>query len=401
MKQEQKLMATGVVLAALLGGVYVVRKGEEKDAQAHSVTAAKDLPSIKVDKEKLDKIDKLEIKNKDKDAVTLVKKDDKWVLDKPLAAEANQSNVDSLIKNLEKIEVKALIAQGTEQYEKYELTDDSAVHVVAYAGADKLLDAYFGKGGSRGQMSRIAGTDAVYAVKGYSSYLYGREVKNWRNNEVLKFEDKNVVAVEIENKHAKYSFSKNDESWSASLFKRGDSGKLAGKAATWDEFEPKKVGDMLRAYKNLRSTDFAAKDADSGVDAAATEGGVVKISLKDDGGEHILKVGKSQEGSNRYLAKEGDETVYVVSSWAADWATAEPTKFQKAEEKPADDKDGDKGDDDAKKDDDKDAKKGDAKKDAKAAGKAAKPAPKKPAPKAPAPKAPPAKKPSGGAPAGI
>jgi hypothetical protein len=43
-------------------------------------------------------------------------------------------------------------------------------------------------------------------------------------------------------------------------------------------------------------------------------------------------VGKTQEGSNRYVAKSGSDTVYVISSWAADWATAEPSKFEKPPE---------------------------------------------------------------------
>ncbi|MFP6686425.1 MAG: DUF4340 domain-containing protein, partial [Polyangiaceae bacterium] len=68
---------------------------------------------------------------------------------------------------------------------------------------------------------------------------------------------------------------------------------------------------------------------------APKTGGVVRIKLKDDAGDYTLRVGKAQEGSNRYLAKDGSDTVYVISSWASDWATAEPAKFEKIEAKEA------------------------------------------------------------------
>ncbi len=48
-------------------------------------------------------------------------------------------------------------------------------------------------------MTRIAGKDGVYATKGYSSFLYSRDVKGWRDMAVLKFEDTDVTNVTIDN----------------------------------------------------------------------------------------------------------------------------------------------------------------------------------------------------------
>jgi hypothetical protein len=244
MKQEQKLIAGAAVLVALGVGVYVTGQKAEQNAAAHTTAGAADLPSIKIGKEDGAKITKLVIGNKDKGEVTLEKKDDKWSLTEPLKAAANQKNVEDLIKNLEKLTIKAQIAKDAASYPKYELEDAKAVHLAVFKGEEKSLDAYFGKRGGRGQMARLAGTDGVYLVEGYSSYLYGREVKNWRDTDVLKFEDANVVSLEIENAHAKYSFSKNDDAWSASLYKRGKTGKLAAAAAKWSRFDASKVDDL-------------------------------------------------------------------------------------------------------------------------------------------------------------
>ena len=94
---------------------------------------------------------------------------------------------------------------------------------------------------------------------------------------------------------------------------------------------------MLRAFKTLNAVDFADEKDDTGLAAAAKEGGLVTITMKD-GTVHKLVVGKKQKGTNRFIQKEGDATVFVISSWSADWAVAEPKKFEKKEEKAADPK---------------------------------------------------------------
>jgi len=56
----------------------------------------------------------------------------------------------------------------------------------------------------------------------------------------------------------------------------------------------------------------------------------VTIGLKDGAGKHVLKVGKQATGTARYASRDGSETVYIIPSAAADWVTAELTKFEHA-----------------------------------------------------------------------
>jgi hypothetical protein len=348
MKTEQKLVVSGVVLVALLGGYYATRQGKERDIQAHSAGAAKDeLPKIAVEKEKAEKVTKLVVKSKDHEEVVLEKKGDKWRLSKPLDVPASASSIDSVLKNLEKLELQKVISSNADDktFEKYELDDKSATHVQAFAGDEKLLDAYFGKSGTRGQLARIAGNASVFAVKGYSSYLFAKEVKGWRDTDILTFEDGNAIAVEVENKLGKFSLTKSGEKWGGSYYPRdAKKGTVAEKAAKWERFEEAKVKDMLTAFKSLKASDFAKEGADTGLDKAAEEGGVLRLKFKDGNGDVTLKVGKKQEGDNRYLVKEGgDGTTYVVGSWSASWAFDTLEKLSKAEEK-KDGKDKDKKD---------------------------------------------------------
>jgi Domain of unknown function (DUF4340) len=57
----------------------------------------------------------------------------------------------------------------------------------------------------------------------------------------------------------------------------------------------------------------------------------VKIELTGGKGVHVLQVGNTAEGTNRWAKTNGSDQIYSVSSWSADWATAEPSKFQQAE----------------------------------------------------------------------
>jgi hypothetical protein len=321
MKTEQKIYTATGVLVVLLGGLFFAQKNAKDDAMAHSLTAASaSLPDIKLPADDADKITKIEIKNAGKGEVVLEKQGDAWKLTKPVDYPANQQNVKSLVDNIKEIRVKDSIDTGKSQYATYDLEDDKAVHVQLYKDGGKAIDLYFGKSGTRGQMTRVADKDGVYVASGYSNYLYTRDVKDWRDREVMKFEDTNVVSVSLTNSNGAFSFSKGaEDKWT---------GTYKGKAI--HGFDPEKVKDMLRAYKALTADDFAEPGkgpADTGLDKPA----VLAIKLKDDGGTLKINVGKEAAGKGRYAQKEGSPTVFILSTFVSDWAVGAESKFQKPE----------------------------------------------------------------------
>lgn len=335
MKTEYRIYVALAILALLGIGLYVTQKKQKESFASHSATAASaDLPTIGVPKDDVEKITKVEIKNADKGEVVLEKKGDAWELVKPVSAKANTANVRSLLDNMKELKLKESIDRTSATYGQYELTDEKAVHVVAYKGGEKALDLFLGKSGSRGQMARVGGQEGVYIAGGYSSYLYTREPKNWRETSILKFEDENAIQVEVENKNGKFSFSKNEDKWSGTFAPRDKKGKLETPGKKWEKFDEGKVKDLLRAYKNLNAEDFGDEKSDTGLDAAVENGGVIRVVLKDNAGDHRVKVGKASKASSRFATKEGgDGTIYVLSSWSADWAVAEPKKFEKTDKK--------------------------------------------------------------------
>jgi hypothetical protein len=176
-------------------------------------------------------------------------------------------------------------------------------------------------------MMRLAKQDGVFALKGFSKWLYERDASGWRDKTMFKFEDKDVVKVGIENSNGVFSFEKSGETWT------GKHGAKANAQKPIDKFQASKVDDLLRAYKTLSAMDFGDHKQPAEV-GLATPQATVTIELRGGSGLHVLKLGNVAEGSNRWAMTNGSDQIYTISSWSADWATANAAKFQ-VPDKPA------------------------------------------------------------------
>src|SRR3954470_5515914 len=251
---ENKLYISLAVLA-VLGGAFVLQsKKEKEEAASYTLSGqAAALPKLELSDDDLKKIDKITLsKPASGDAgaavdVELTRTGEDWKLSKPIEATANQANVKSLLENLKSLKATELIDGTKASYSKFEVSDDKALHAVFSKGNGVALDLYFGESGGRGQMTRIAGKDGVYASKGYSSYLYARDVKGWRDMTLLKFEDTDVTNVTIENEHGTFTFAYDKGKTTKQEFKPAKD----GAAEPIKDYDESKLVDLLRAYKAL------------------------------------------------------------------------------------------------------------------------------------------------------
>ncbi len=338
MDSSKKLYIAIAILAVLAGGLYVQTKKQTEEAKSYSYEAKQaELPSVTIDEETRKAIDSIELTrtlDEDKkeagdagaedsaepkrETVKLVKKgEEEWEIASPITYKANSSNAKSLLDNLGKLKVTEQVSTSTDDYEKWGLTDDKALHAVFKKGDEVILDLWLGDDGSRGQMMRVPGTDGVFALKGYSKYLYSRDLKGWRDKKILKFEDKDAVEVRVKNDNGNFVFEREGEKdWK---------GQKDGKPIP--DFKMSKVDDLLRAYKSLNASDFAddKTPAELGLDDPAA---TVTIVLKDEKAKYVVSVGDNSEGSSRWVKTNTGDQIYSVSSWTADWATAAESKFQ-------------------------------------------------------------------------
>jgi hypothetical protein len=329
---DTKLYVAVGVLAVLGGGIYFAKKKENADEERYTLKGQEAaLPKITITEEDLKGIDKIVLTKAGEDGgagtdAELTKKGEDWRVTRPLDAAANQPNVKSMLDNLKTLKVVEMIDSAKTSYEKFKVSDTQGLHAVFKKGDKVVLDARFGENGGRGQMTRITGKDGVYAVKGYSSYLYERDLKGWRDTTLFKFEESAATTVAIDNEHGHFDFKKEGDKW------KGKFKEAKGSAEKdIDRYDDTKVGDLLRAYKGLNADGFADKGK-SASDLGLDKPSATLVITLNDGAKREVKVGSTAEGTSRGVEVSGMPELVSISSWAAEWALAEPKKFQKPEE---------------------------------------------------------------------
>lgn len=332
---RDKLIIIGVVVFGLLG-VLVYRQAK-KDAAlgAPTTAAATEFPTISAP----DDIDKISITNGDKGEVVLEKVADPngketdagppthWVLTAPLHAEANQQAVKDIVNNLSGIAVASRIdlKLDDEVRKDKQLDPAHAIHVVAWKDGTKKIDESFGKnGGVTGTLVMIADKpDVVWAAKGkegntggFSSYLYTKEAKDFRDKEVFHLDEDSISAAEIVNPHGRFAFTKTDSKWTGTFDKR-----------PIPRFDPEKAKDLARIFKSLNAMDFAEGKslADAGLDKAESR---LTLHVKGDDKPYELFVGKISTGTDRYAKRADREPIYILSNYSADYVTSDIAKYQ-------------------------------------------------------------------------
>ncbi len=312
MERNAKIGIAGVVLAGLGIATYYQYK---RDAALGAPVSKSDLPELKVS----DDVDKIDITNGSKGEVVLEKKGDKWEVTKPVNASANQTNVKSLIDSMKELKLvdRAVSKADDEAKKTYELTPDKGIHVIAMKGGDKKLDAIFGKSGGLGDAVMLDGNTDILLVKGYSSWMYGRELKDWRDREIFKFEDTNVTSFEFEGKNGKFTFTKSDKDGGAS-----DWTAIHDKKAI-PSFDPQKAVSAIGSLKSLMAEDFGDAKSDTGLDVPEE---TVTIKLKD-GAMHMLRIGKPTD-KNHFAQKDAEPTIFTIGAAPYEWATGDVAKFQ-------------------------------------------------------------------------
>jgi len=325
---RDRLLIFGVALLGVLGILaYKQVKRDEAIGRPFTGAGSADFPTISAPED----ITKISITNGDKGEIVLEQVTDSsapptdagpattWVLTKPVRADANQQSVKDLIGNLKDLKVSSQVNLRLDDDTRKEKQLDAAhaLHVVAWKGADKKVDELFGKSGAAGQLMTLADKpDVVWAAKGYSSYLYTKEPKDFRNKEIFHFDDANALQVAITNSHGTFSFAKTGDKWAGT---RGNKPIV--------RFDPEKVKDMLRSYKSLNADDFGDGKSlsETGLDQPEAQ---LELHLNNDSKVYQLSIGKVSAGTNRWAKRADSDTIYQLANYASEWLTSDVSKYQ-------------------------------------------------------------------------
>lgn len=316
---NKRLAIASVLLVALVGVTVVTMNKREEDVKAPAATTV-ELPKVDTDA-----VDTLEVAAPKKPKVKLVKGADGWRVAEPVDAAADQKVVQAAVDKLAELEVTGVAATNDKNYELLEVTPEKAAHVVAKKGDEVLADLYVGRYRSGSTMVRKEGDVPVVSVKGSIRYAFMKEVREWRDREVAKVEADQVTELELVNKKGSFRFVKEGDEW-----------KQAPGEKAIEDFDGSKVGSIVGSAASLRAVDFAdedvtAEEAEVGPDAKRTA--TLTVAGGDAGvGEQIVyRIGRKKSG-NYYLMRDGNDTIYLVSSWIADRLTSGVDGFQKKAE---------------------------------------------------------------------
>jgi hypothetical protein len=311
---RDKQLAIGALALVLFGGLAV--KQMRDDAKLGSKAAQEaSLPKI----ESADGAEKLTVTNGEKGEFVLEKKGETWELVKPLAAKANGQNVKLALDNLKELKIREQISSNPDAdlLKSYELDAAKGVHVVVEKGDKVVVDATFGKSGGRGQLMTVAGTTGVFAATGFSSFLFARDAKGWRDIEIAKFEEAKATGLHYVLGDRKLDFALEGAAWA---------GTENGKAI--DRFDPEKVKDAVRSLQTLNADDFAdgKSDGEVGLDKPA---GSLTVDLNE-GSPITLTIGGETPSKGRWVKRAGAAVAMALPSYAVDWLVPDTSKFQKA-----------------------------------------------------------------------
>ena len=285
--------------------------------------------------------------------IVLERRGDAWYVLAPLRARASADKVAALLANLQELQLSKRLDGGTTFYERFDLTETKALHVVARAaGGQAVVEFLAGKGSEQGQLVRLPGIAGVFALvnegpHAYQGFLYTRDLRGWRDPGLLSFAEAEVEAIEITNRHGSFSFRRGaaaPDGWTAAFAPRRRDGALGPSRAAWPAFDATRVDEMVRAYHALAADDYGAPAdrADAGVDDAERVGGVVRIHLFHSPRPLVLRVGGPAPARSRFAvagsrwavpgeaadATADDEPPYAISPWTARWATGDPRLFE-------------------------------------------------------------------------
>jgi len=292
--------------------------------------------------------------------IVLERRGPDWRLTAPMRARASADKVAALLANLQDLHVVQRLDPGITFYDRFDLTDARALHVVARdAAGQTVVDFLAGKSSEQGQLIRLPGAPGLFALMndgphGYQGFLYTRDLRGWRDPGLLSFQEADVERVEIANRHGFFQFWRREAAgsppasgaWTAAFAPRRADGKLASPGPVGARFDPGRVEQMLHAYHALAADDFGtpAELASAGVDDAERTGGVVRIHLVHRPQPLVLRVGAPSPGGSRFAIpgsrwavpgevtaeRADDESPSALSPWTARWAIADVRSFERA-----------------------------------------------------------------------
>lgn len=324
--KRYRLLIGGAVLIAMGVLAWWAIKDRTGDTTTAEAADAPTLPEIE-----RDAITEIEIRRPEDDAaIRLVKDGETWRLAAPVEAPAATSNVDTVLDKLADLDLRGVASTNPTFHERLEVDAEHGVHVIARAGDEELIDFWVGAFRGGNTMIRLEGEDQVLMVRGSIKFAFNKPVRDWRDRAIVELEADSVREATFTSTNGSYQFRKNGENWEQVLPEPAEG---AEAPVPIERFSSTKVRTVVSSLARLRASDFAAADVTAET-AGLGESAARAVFTSGEGEEAqttTILVGNEVEEGSRYVMREGDPTIYVVSRFMAERLMPNTEAFQDPE----------------------------------------------------------------------
>ncbi|MBX3268763.1 MAG: DUF4340 domain-containing protein [Sandaracinaceae bacterium] len=266
---------------------------------------------------------------------------DVWRLAAPVEAVASESAVSTALDKISTLEIAGRAATRSEHHARLEVDAAHGVRVIARQGATTLIDVWIGAYRSGNTMVRQEGQDVVLMARGSIKFAFNKRTADWRNRAIAELTVADVREVEFRNANGHWSFTRTEDTWAERVPEPAEG---ESPRAPIENFDQSRLRTALSTLARLRAAGFAdvtAEAAGLGEDAAI----VRMVAGEGDATETVvLRVGNEAEDGQRYVSREGDATIYLVSRFNAERLIPTVEAFQPSTDpEPAGDAHGDHG----------------------------------------------------------
>lgn len=268
--------------------------------------------------------DEIVLKNKSAAEIKIIKKDGKWVIgDKGFISD--EQAVSALEKRMKEFKLTEKVT-AKEFYERFDLTDESSIHVTVKAQGKVLRDVLVGKK-STGEQTFVKFPDKkeVYLAGGNLNSEFDKTTDALRSKVLVSCPQEMIESVAVK---GKFTIEKKAEKPADPKASPAPSAAPQGAAVKWvvkdkgTEADQNKVNELLGDITSARAASFPDEAAVKDIIAGGVK---AEIVVKGNGKEVTLtiygqeKTGGKIEKNAKYLCKSS-ETSYLayIDSWKAE-----------------------------------------------------------------------------------
>ncbi len=219
MFKKMNIKSLTIVFVVLLAIVVLLRISENKKGER---SFRKDLVNFDVANVSGISI----IPKADKEQVNLTRQAVGWkVGNTDKSYNADETMVDNMLNDLLKLVPKRVAATSEDKWNDFEVTDSLATRVIVKDGKNVLADIFIGKfsyqqpknqyqrQGTMTSFVRLAGDEIIYAVDGFLSMTYNRDINSYRNKYLIKTQKENLNKLTFNYPDSSFTMLKENDKW--------------------------------------------------------------------------------------------------------------------------------------------------------------------------------------------